>query len=114
MEGALGERLKREYHLTFDEHIAMAKLIYQEEGVMALKKLWTEYYEIAKKYKLPFLATTPTRRANKERVPMAGRFICRGRSRFSFCRNYADSSRGIRNGGCYVRLGTPIYHQLYH
>ena len=26
MEGALGERLKREYQLTFDEHVAMAAL----------------------------------------------------------------------------------------
>lgn len=57
---------------TFDENIAMAKLIYEEKGTLALKNLWTEYLEIAKKYNLPFLATTPTRRANKERVQMAG------------------------------------------
>lgn len=72
MEGALGERLKREYHLTFDENIAMAKLIYEEKGALALKQLWMEYLDIAKKYNLPFLATTPTRRANKERVLKAG------------------------------------------
>lgn len=30
MEGALGERLKREYHLTFDEHVDMAGLVYSE------------------------------------------------------------------------------------
>ena len=28
MEGALGERLKREYHIRFDEYVAMAGLIY--------------------------------------------------------------------------------------
>lgn len=68
MEGALGERLKREYGLTFDEHVAMASLVYDTNGRKALTDLWKEYMEIAEKYQLPFLATTPTRRANKERV----------------------------------------------
>ena len=68
----MGERLKREYHLNFDEHVAMAKLIYDPNGRFALKSLWQEYINIAMKYKLPFLATTPTRRANKERVEQAG------------------------------------------
>lgn len=71
MEGALGERLKREYNLTFDAHVAMAKLIYEANGRSALKNLWQEYIDIALKYGLPFLATTPTRRANKERVEQA-------------------------------------------
>lgn len=68
MEGALGERLKREYELTFDEHIAMAGLLYKEKGAKALTTLWNEYIDIARKNKLPFLATTPTRRANRERI----------------------------------------------
>lgn len=68
MEGALGERLKREYGLQFDEHVAMAALIYDESGAVALRNIWKEYMDIAKKYGLPFIATTPTRRANKERV----------------------------------------------
>ena len=68
MEGALGERLKREYGITFDEHVAMASLVYDANGRKALTELWKEYMEIAEKYQLPFLATTPTRRANKERV----------------------------------------------
>lgn len=72
MEGALGERLKREYHLQFDEHVAMAKLIYTPEGRAALRSLWMEYIDIARRYQLPFLATTPTRRANRERVALAG------------------------------------------
>ena len=68
MEGALGERLKREYGLKFDENIAMANLIYSQDGVSALSKLWNEYIDIARKYHLPFIATTPTRRANRERI----------------------------------------------
>lgn len=72
MEGALGERLKREYHVSFDEQVAMGNLVNDEKGKVALKAIWQEYIQIAKKYNLPFLATTPTRRANKERVALGG------------------------------------------
>jgi len=71
MEGALGERLKREYGLTFDEHIAMAGLVYEEKGASALTTLWQEYIDIARENQLPFIATTPTRRANRERIAKA-------------------------------------------
>jgi S-methylmethionine-dependent homocysteine/selenocysteine methylase len=72
MEGALGERLKREYHLEFHKDVAMADLVYSREGKTALSNLWRGYVEIAKKYSLPFIATTPTRRANAERVKRSG------------------------------------------
>lgn len=68
MEGALGERLKREYNLSFDDDVAMANLIYSDKGRDALAQSWTDYMDIANKYSLPFMATTPTRRANVERV----------------------------------------------
>lgn len=68
MEGALGERLKREYGLSFDPHVDMAALVYTQEGRTALKSLWKGYMEIAKNYDFPFLATTPTRRTNRERI----------------------------------------------
>lgn len=72
MEGALGERLKNEYHIKFDEHIAMARLVRQLNGQQALYHLWNEYISIARRFRLPFLATTPTRRANRERMALAG------------------------------------------
>jgi len=72
MEGAIGERIKREYHLSLDEHVALAKLVYTEEGKNALQEIWEQYIGIARRYQLPFLATTPTRRANKERIERAG------------------------------------------
>lgn len=68
MEGALGERLKREYDLSFDKSVVMAGLIYSESGRNALDQLWSEYANISSTYNLPFLATTPTRRVNQERV----------------------------------------------
>ena len=58
MEGALGERLKREFDLDISGTVAMADLIYQQKGRMALKTLWNEYIDIAYRYQLPFLATT--------------------------------------------------------
>ena len=72
MEGALGERLKREYGLQFDEQVAMAALVRSSDGRRALSALWREYAAIAQQAGVPFLATTPTRRANRERMARAG------------------------------------------
>lgn len=72
MEGALGERLKREYGLLPDDTIAFANIIYRRGGKEALFQLWNQYIETAKIHCLPFIATTPTRRANMERVAKAG------------------------------------------
>lgn len=68
MEGALGERLKREFNIIFDDKVAMAGLVYNTNSRQAMYNIFQEYVTIAEKYKLPFIATTPTRRANKERV----------------------------------------------
>ncbi|WP_238918953.1 homocysteine S-methyltransferase family protein [Clostridium sp. YIM B02555] len=68
MEGALGERLKREYNIMFEDKVAMANLIYDDKSRQAMQTIFQEYVKIAEKYSLPFIATTPTRRANKERV----------------------------------------------
>lgn len=68
MEGAIGERLKREYGLMPDENVALAGHIYNSDSKQAMENIFKEYAAIADKYDLPFLATTPTRRANRERV----------------------------------------------
>lgn len=72
MEGALGERLKREYGLDISGEIAMAGLVREATGRAALGALWRQYAAIAARYGLPFLATTPTRRANRARMAAAG------------------------------------------
>lgn len=72
MEGALGERLRREFGLSIDGPVAMAPLVRTEAGRDALERLWTGYIDIARAFELPFLATTPTRRANQERMAQAG------------------------------------------
>ena len=68
MEGAIGERLKREYNIRFDDHVALAGLIYNDGSRNAMATILKNILTIAEKYHLPFIATTPTRRANRERV----------------------------------------------
>ena len=68
MEGALGERLKREYGICLDETPGMAGLVYDHRGRTALTSIWNEYIGIADEYQMPLLVTTPTRRANHDRV----------------------------------------------
>ena len=46
----------------------MADLIHKESGRTTLKLLWEEYAGLSRKYHLPFMAATLTRRANQERV----------------------------------------------
>lgn len=72
MEGALGTRLRAEYGLDFDPHVVMAALCRRAAGRAALAALWREYRGIAEQHVLPFMATTPTRRANRERMAAAG------------------------------------------
>ena len=72
MEGALGERLKTEYGIRFHERLVMAALVEEQQGRSALKKLWQEYGCIAIRHQLPFIATTPTRRLNSDRLSGSG------------------------------------------
>lgn len=72
MEGALGERLKREFSLVPDPNVALAVHGVTEDGRRALALLWREYAGIARTYRLPFLAASPTRRANRKRAEAAG------------------------------------------
>lgn len=67
-EGALAERLKREFNVTIDEDVALASIIYKKEYTKILKELFIQYIRIANKYSIPIMLTTPTRRANRDRV----------------------------------------------
>lgn len=68
MEGALGERLKREFNIRFDDKVAMAGLVYDYDPRQAMYSIYKEYLKTAEEYEFPFIVTTPTRRANKKRV----------------------------------------------
>lgn len=108
MEGALGERLKREFHLTMDPDVVMGKLVYTKTGRDALKALWLQYADIAAKHHLPFLATTTTRRTNQERAQNANAPETILEDNVKFLRSVQSESRaemyvgGLM--GCYRRF----------
>ncbi len=65
MEGAVGERLNREFSIYPDKHVALAGHIYNENSRLALKRIYSQYINIGVKYGHPLMLTTPTRRANQ-------------------------------------------------
>ncbi len=67
-EGSLYERLRRSPSVNFDVHIAHAGLIYDDHAREVLTKVHLEYLDIGQHYGLPMMATTPTWRANDERI----------------------------------------------
>ena len=62
------ERIKRDPTVKLDPHIGYSGLIYDSKEKEALKKIYTEYIDIGKKYNLPFLSLALTWRANPERI----------------------------------------------
>ena len=71
-EGAVIERLRRNTSLVLDPHLVNAAFIYSEESRSALERICRQYIEIGREYGLPLLVSTPTWRANRERIAMAG------------------------------------------
>jgi len=65
-EGAVVERLKTEYNLKMDDSINHAGLIYSEPKI--LEFLYRQYIDIGKKYNLPIMIMTPTRKVNFESI----------------------------------------------
>jgi S-methylmethionine-dependent homocysteine/selenocysteine methylase len=65
-EGAFVERLKVELDVVLDKHINHSGLIYSNPDI--LTKLYKQYIDIGRKYNIPIMITTPTRRVNKESV----------------------------------------------
>ena len=72
MEGAISERLKREHQIKLDPDVTMTRLADSPKGREALRSLWKEYLHIAEAFGVPYLALTPTRRANRDRMERAG------------------------------------------
>ncbi len=67
-EGAVGQRIEREFSLKPDVDVMYASLIYDSVGRNALASIYRSYLQVAEDYKLPILLLTNTRRANKDRV----------------------------------------------
>jgi len=68
MEASIVERLRRSNDIQLHPTLAHSPLIYGKTGRSELTKLYLEYIDIALEAELPFLMSTPTWRANRERV----------------------------------------------
>ena len=72
MEGSIRERLHREFEVAMDPHIQHSRMIYDSKGREVLEKIYRQYMDIGCRYQTPLLVLTPTRRANREQIKLAG------------------------------------------
>lgn len=71
-EGAVVERLRREFCVQLNEHIVHSGLVYETEGRSVLGRIYQQYLDIVKVSQAPMIILTPTRRANPEQLKKAG------------------------------------------
>jgi len=71
-EGAVIERIKREFKFELNEYIASADMIYDAVGKKVLEKICNQYISVALRFDLPIIILTPTWRASQERLELAG------------------------------------------
>ena len=71
-EGAVVERLRREYCLPLDAESLHAAFIYDDRRRSILKQIYSDYIELLKPTGVPFLLFTPTWRATGERLANEG------------------------------------------
>jgi len=71
-EGAIVERLRREFRLPLDPEIVHAAFIYNDNYRAVLWRIYAEYIGALKPAGVPFLIFTSTWRANRERLAAAG------------------------------------------
>ncbi len=71
-EGAVIERLRRSGDLELDPFLVNSAFIYEDVKRAALETIYRQYLDIGREFDLPLLISTPTWRANRERIDAAG------------------------------------------
>lgn len=71
-EGAVVERLRREYRVQLNQHIVHSGLVYDQQGKRILREIYKQYIDIVRKSNIPMIIFTPTRRSNAEQIAQAG------------------------------------------
>ncbi len=71
-EGAVIERLRRDFDIPLHPRLEHAMLIYDEKGRAALQEIYFDYMDATARAHVPILLSTPTWRANRERVIQGG------------------------------------------
>lgn len=67
-DGAIGVRLRSEFGIEPDHHVANAGPLYDPEKAAVLKIMYQQYMDVSEKYQLPIMVSTPTRRSNRDRI----------------------------------------------
>lgn len=72
-EGAVIERLRRDSRLELDPWLVNSAFIYDDANRAALETICRQYLDIGREFDVPLLISTPTWRANRERIDADGR-----------------------------------------
>lgn len=100
-EGSVYERLRRDPSVEFDPYLAYGTFIYEPDTAGVLESVHREYLDIGQRYGLPMIATTPTWRANQERI---------SRSRFKNAKVNQDNAQFMLDlRASYPVDGPPIF-----
>ncbi len=67
-EGGMIERIKRNDDIQVDPQIAHSAMVYGKKGREILRKIYSGYLDVGKKYNCPVISLAPTWRANPERI----------------------------------------------
>jgi len=70
-EGAIIERLRREFNFELDPYIAHAGYVYDSAKKRTLKSIYKQYIDITRENGSPIILCTPTWRASEERLKQA-------------------------------------------
>lgn len=71
-EGAVIERLRREFSVPLDPWVHHAGFVYDRQGRHVLENVYGQYLSIGRRAGVPMIIFTPTWRANPERLNHAG------------------------------------------
>jgi homocysteine S-methyltransferase len=71
-EGAVIERLRRNEQLELDPFLVNSAFIYGDATRTALENICRQYLDIGRQFNFPIIISTPTWRANRERIDSAG------------------------------------------
>ncbi|MFX1346312.1 MAG: homocysteine S-methyltransferase family protein [Promethearchaeota archaeon] len=71
-EGAVIERVKREFKYELNPYIQNAGMVYDATGRRILETIYNQYISVALRFKIPMVNLAPTWRANPERIKLGG------------------------------------------
>ncbi len=98
-EAAVVERMRHEFRIPPDDQLVYGGAIYDERACDALRLIYGGYIEVARRYVMPLLLTSSTRRSDPERVA-ASRFA--GREVIGDWMAFLREVRGSDRGDVYL------------